>query len=121
MGIWMWLVAFWEFVIKGVQPWGAPPEDEQPEHPAEARATTSRPINWVLVTRWFLIGVVIVCLIYEVIVISASNDQESISWVIQVASLRRPLIPFFGGLLCGHFFWQDASDAAFKKRLEAAR
>jgi hypothetical protein len=64
-------------------------------------------INWNKTTEIFLSVMLGVCLIYEVIVVVGSNDADSISWTIQTAAIRRPIVAGLAGILFGHFFWQD--------------
>jgi hypothetical protein len=66
-------------------------------------------INWPATTDVFLLSIVVICLIYEAIVVSATKDADSISWEVWTASQRRPIIAFAAGLLCGHLFGQFAS------------
>lgn len=66
-------------------------------------------MNWPLTTDLVLFGTVVFLLIYEAIVVIASKDRDSISWEVWTSSVRRPIIAFLAGLLCGHFFWQMTS------------
>jgi hypothetical protein len=66
-------------------------------------------MNWPAITDIFLVSIVVVLLIYEVIVVAATKDGDSISWEIWQGAQRRPMIAFLAGLLCGHLFGQFAS------------
>lgn len=63
-------------------------------------------MNWPAITDAVLIGTIAVLLIYEVIVIAATKDGDSISWQISTAAFRHPFIAFLAGFLSGHLFWQ---------------
>lgn len=45
-------------------------------------------------------------LVYEYLALRNRREGDTISEIVWAATTRRPLVPFAGGLLCGHFFWQ---------------
>jgi hypothetical protein len=63
-------------------------------------------INWPVTTDLFLVGILVVGLIYEAIVVIATKDGDSISWQIWTGAQRYPFLAFLAGFLCGHLFWQ---------------
>lgn len=66
-------------------------------------------MNWFLATDMFILAIIVICLIYEGIVIYASDDADSLSWEIWKAVKARPFIAFLMGYLCGHWTWQMSS------------
>lgn len=56
-------------------------------------------------TDYVVGGTVILLLIYEAYTLANSKPNDTISESIWRASTNRPIVPFVGGLLCGHFFW----------------
>lgn len=55
-------------------------------------------------TSIFIIITFFVAVIYDVIAYK-SDKLKTISVVIRGWSWYNPMIPFLGGLLCGHWFW----------------
>lgn len=42
---------------------------------------------------------------WDIYVASNAASGDTISEIILSASLRRPIIPFAAGVICGHLFW----------------
>jgi hypothetical protein len=63
-------------------------------------------VSWHDATLVLIITIVAVSLIYEVAIVWATGDNDSISWEIWTAAYRRPVIALFVGILIGHWFWQ---------------
>ena len=54
-------------------------------------------------------GAVVALLGYELWTLINKTEHDTISERIWRVSMKRPLVPFAAGLLCGHFFWQAAN------------
>jgi hypothetical protein len=55
--------------------------------------------------RRILLGLVAAVAIYEVVALINSDDDDTISDIVWDAA-RRPIVPFVGGMIAAHFFWQ---------------
>jgi len=54
-----------------------------------------------------LLWVGVACLAaYEVWALANKPDGDTISEIVWAAAAKRPVVPFLGGLLAGHFFWR---------------
>ena len=53
-----------------------------------------------------IVGALVVLIAYDVYAAVRQAPGQTISEVIWHASLKRPVIPFAAGVLCGHWFWQ---------------
>lgn len=53
---------------------------------------------------------IVVLLAWDVYAILMGGTEASISSIIITSSYKFPLIPFFGGLLAGHFWWRMKSN-----------
>ena len=51
-------------------------------------------------------AVVVILIAVEALTFLDSAPSNTISEVIWRSMTGRPIVPFLGGLLCGHFFWQ---------------
>ena len=58
------------------------------------------------VTVIFIFAVVVIASLFDVYVYVRGGTDATISWTIFEAAHKFPMIPFFVGVLCGHFFWQ---------------
>lgn len=63
-------------------------------------------MDWRMITGIVCGAAGAVLLIYDGIVIWKTNDQMSISQFIWDLSAKRPIVPFFGGFICGHFWFR---------------
>lgn len=60
-----------------------------------------------MITTDIIIGLTVVGLLaYDLYAYLKGGIDFTISWQVIQASKNWPLIPFFFGLLMGHFFWQ---------------
>lgn len=48
-------------------------------------------------------------LAYEIYTLTNDEPEDTLSEGVWRATARQPLVPFLGGLLAGHFFWQSTS------------
>ena len=62
-----------------------------------------RKIDWAR-TTWFVAGAGL--LTYEVIALIQGKPNSTLSEAVWDTEKDAPYIPFFAGVLCGHFFWQ---------------
>lgn len=46
-------------------------------------------------------------IVYEWIALRNECAGDTVSELVWSATLRRPIVPFAAGVLCGHFFWQQ--------------
>lgn len=56
-------------------------------------------------TDKFIMGLIVVGLIYEGWTLINGVPNDTISESVWRVAAERPLVPFLTGLLCGHFFW----------------
>lgn len=63
-------------------------------------------MNYKLITKYFIFVSLAAILVFDGWVWSNGGTEATISWAIFAASYDYPLIPFFAGFVCGHFFWQ---------------
>jgi len=61
-----------------------------------------------------LLSVAALLLVWEAVVLASAEKGDTISAVIADAAVRWPIIPFFFGMLMGHFFWPN-KDTSLKK------
>ena len=54
----------------------------------------------------FIVTSLVVIVAYDVWAVIAGGIESTISEVVWSWSIRRPIIPFAAGIVCGHFFWQ---------------
>jgi hypothetical protein len=59
-----------------------------------------------ILTRWFIIAILCIGAAWDVYVESQWGSQATISYQIQSAAFKYPIIPMAFGVLAGHFFWQ---------------
>jgi hypothetical protein len=52
---------------------------------------------------WWLVGGLVA---YELLALVNNRKHETISSIIRRYTTDRPMLPFAGGLLCGHFWWR---------------
>ena len=64
-------------------------------------------MNWVSITEGVLMVVPLAVIIYDVIAIEKGGTEASISAVVLRTSLKRPIVPFAVGVLCGHLFFSQ--------------
>ena len=57
------------------------------------------------VTVLLLLVAVVILGGWDVVVAANARPGDTISEIVLEASLRRPIIPFVVGVVCGHLFW----------------
>jgi hypothetical protein len=62
-----------------------------------------------MLTKWVIIGTVIIVCGYDILTISQGGVQTSISVILYNYSCANPIIPFAFGLLCGHLFFPSGA------------
>lgn len=65
------------------------------------------------ITAWFIIAIVVVCIVYDVWVCANYGSESTISWVTWTTCQHYPVIPFAAGILCGHLFWVQQTGRPF--------
>jgi hypothetical protein len=58
-------------------------------------------------TAFVIISALVILLAYDLYAVLSGGFSATISWVIYQASLKYPIIPFAGGVVCGHFWWSQ--------------
>jgi len=61
--------------------------------------------------KWVVLGVIILLLAYEGYAVFNHKSNDSISAVVWHGVQGSLMIPFLGGLLCGHFFMSSGKNA----------
>ena len=56
-------------------------------------------------TRWILISVAILFIIWDIIVVLTAGVDSTISKIILGVACKYPIFPFSFGVLMGHLFW----------------
>lgn len=56
---------------------------------------------------WLLILSLAGLLVYEVWALRRTEPGDTISEIVWKLSAKSRLVPFLGGLLCGHLFWNS--------------
>ena len=64
-------------------------------------------MNWMALTEIVLVVLPLAVIIYDVIAIEKGGTEASISAVVLKTSLKRPIVPFAVGVLCGHLFFSQ--------------
>jgi uncharacterized oligopeptide transporter (OPT) family protein len=72
-------------------------------------------------TMIFTVAVLGIILIYDGYIMIKGGTEASISYLIITASYSYPLIPFFGGMIVGHFWWRMRDDEKTRKISENTR
>lgn len=78
-------------------------------------------MDWKKITMIFIAVLIVLALGYDVLVISMSGPDNSISQVIIDWSYEFPIFTFMAGGLCGHLFWQMSKNrkvAQMQKRID---
>lgn len=60
-------------------------------------------MNYKKITKWFILISIAIILVYDLIAF-LSHQDATISEQIWFWSGKFPVVPFLGGLLCGHLF-----------------
>jgi hypothetical protein len=61
-----------------------------------------------VVTVWFIVGLIVAVLVYDMWVATNGTPGDTISEVVLGASVRYPALPLLVGFVLGHLFWPQA-------------
>ncbi len=62
--------------------------------------------KWKTITKWVMIGVIILIAVYDLVALAVAGREATISNVVGIeGSFDSPLIPFGVGFIMGHLFW----------------
>lgn len=57
------------------------------------------------VKYYILGGVALALIIWDIVLATNTMPRDTISMMIFDLARKHPMVPFFFGILCGHFFW----------------
>ena len=63
-------------------------------------------MKWVAVTRWFMVGIIVIVAVYDIAALAIGGGTATISDAVGIrGSFESPFIPFAVGFTMGHLFW----------------
>ena len=60
------------------------------------------------ITSLLMLAAIVILGGWDVVVAANSTDGDTISELLLDLSLRRPIVPFVFGVVCGHLFWAQS-------------
>jgi hypothetical protein len=64
-------------------------------------------MTWPERTRYFLLALVVVTLVWDLVAVHACGPAASVSWVARDFCEKHPIVACLAGVVIGHILWNE--------------